>query len=518
MYYFINNTVTKQQSGIGHAEIKRFQLFNKYKQPVKILTFDFSRSLTDALKFHGIDDYSAVNLYDFFGGTEHVPTQKFGVADLHLPAKFKVEKIDKHYDVTQDARLIMRIVMRNDKPDWIESVTYFDSAKRIIQGDFWDCRGYRNLQQFYDRKGNVRVRRILNNHGRAFFESFDFHKDYDGDHQTLYRLIGYQGHDWQFSGAKNLIQFFFDELVKRDRQNGENDVFVSDASLADAWSLLHMRQPAFKIMHLHNNHSNNQFDVMHGGLNFNYEYSLNNFARWQWIIAPSPSQAHDVAARFGDHPKTYPIPVGVVPDELMQQPKQDFSKREPGRIVMIARLSHEKRIDHAIKAVAKAIKKVPNITLHIYGYANDDSGDKAKKLVNDLHLKKAVTFEGYTDDMDGVYNNAQMSVLTSTTEGLPLSLIEAQSHGLPIASYDVNYGPRDIVNDGKDGFLIKSGDIDGMADAIIKIMSDDKLRKQFSDTAYQSRYKYSEDNVWKHWQNFDQDAKQFFKRLGEVVS
>lgn len=169
-------------------------------------------------------------------------------------------------------------------------------------------------------------------------------------------MIGYQGHDWQFSGVKNLIQFFFDELVKRDRQNGENDVFVSDASLADAWSLLHMRQPAFKIMHLHNNHSNNQFDVMHGGLNFNYEYSLNNFARWQGIIAPSPSQAHDVAARFGDQPKTYPIPVGVVPDELLQQPKQDFSKREPGRIVMIARLSHSGSI-MPLRQLPKPLKK-----------------------------------------------------------------------------------------------------------------------------------------------------------------
>ncbi len=517
MYYFINNNITVQQSGIGHAQLKRLQLFKKFKQPAKLLTTDYNRFLSDALDAHQLKQSEVVNLFDFFGDTKDIPVKKFGIDDFHFPAKFDVEKIDGHYDVTEDGRLNMRIVMRKDKPDWVESVTYFDSAKRIIQGDFWDSRGHRGLQQIYDRKGNIRVRRLLNRAGIPFYESYHYGKEFDADDTTLLRLINYRGTDWEFNGMKELIQFFFDELVKRDRKRNEDDIFISDASLADAWSLLHMRQPAFKVMHLHNNHSNDSEEVMHAGLNFNYEYALNNFNDWQGVIAPTTSQANDVARRFGDKTPTYIIPVGIVPDSLMAQAEQEFAKRERGKIVQIARLSHEKRIDHAIKAVARAVKSVPGITLDIYGYANDDSGKKAKKLVQDLQLQKVVTFKGYTTDMDAVYNNAQLSILTSTTEGLPLSLIEAQSHGVPLASYDINYGPRDVINSGKDGYLIRSGDINAMANAIIKLMSDDQLREQFSDAAYQSREKYSEENVWKQWQVLDQDARRFFDKLKEIA-
>lgn len=161
------------------------------------------------------------------------------------------------------------------------------------------------------------------------------------------------------------------------------------------------------------------------------------------------------------------------------------------------------------------VKKVPGVTLDIYGYANDKSGDNAKKLVNDLNLKKVVSFKGYTQNISAVYDNAQLSILTSTAEGLPLSLIEAQSHGVPLVSYDINYGPRDIINDGKDGLLVKPGDIDAMAEAIIKLMSNDQLREQFSDQAYESRHKYSEDNVWKQWLIMDADAQKYFETVKE---
>ncbi|EHO53931.1 glycosyltransferase [Lentilactobacillus kisonensis] len=290
---------------------------------------------------------------------------------------------------------------------------------------------------------------------------------------------------------------------------------VSDASLELSWPILQMHERAFKTMQLHSNHTNDPIETQHSGLNYNYEYAMNNFTKWQGMIAPTATQAKNVERRFGDKPRTYVIPVGVVPDELMNKPKQEFSKRQKGKVVMIARLSHEKRIDHAIKAIAQVVKKVPGISLDIYGYANDKSGDQAKKLVNDLNLKKVVTFKGYTQDISAVYDNAQLSILTSTAEGLPLSLIEAQSHGVPLVSYDINYGPRDIINDGKDGLLVKPGNIDAMADAIIRLMSDDQLREQFSDQAYESRHKYSEDNVWKQWLIMDADAQKYFETVKE---
>ncbi|WP_283678543.1 glycosyltransferase [Lentilactobacillus sp. Marseille-Q4993] len=511
MYYFLNPTVTVQQSGVGHAEIKRFQLFKSFNKPVKILTTNFDMSLTKGLEASGVDNKSSLNLFDFFGDMEGIASQKFTVADLNIDKTLDVQPTENNMiDVLRGAERKMQIVLRDDGEQF-DHVSYFDTNKRLVEVDWWDPRGFKSLQQIYDRSGSARVERAFNNKGKLFYETYHFGKEYDKIDNSSYRIIDYKGVDWDFNSTKQLATFFFDEVTKRDRERGEHTVIVNDASFELSWSLLHMKENAFVAMQLHSNHTNDPIETLHSGINFNYEYALNNFKKWDAMIAPTETQATNLRKRFGDNPETFVVPVGVVSDDVLNAPKQDFDKRTPGKIVMIARLSHEKRIDHAIKAFAKALEKVPGMTLDIYGYANDKSGDIAKKLVKDLNLTKAVSFMGYTQDINAVYDQAQLSILTSEAEGLPLSLIEAQSHGVPLASYDINYGPRDVINDGKDGLLVEAGNIDAMGDAIAKIMGDDELRRQFSETAYESRMKYSKENVWKQWQIFDQGATKYFE-------
>nr|WP_263849923.1 glycosyltransferase [Lentilactobacillus parafarraginis] len=73
--------------------------------------------------------------------------------------------------------------------------------------------------------------------------------------------------------------------------------------------------------------------------------------------------------------------------------------------------------------------------------------------------------------------------MPSRAEGLPLTLVEAQAHGLPIVASDIKYGPRDVVTDGKDGFLVESRNVDQLADRIIDLLSDPKKLAAFSENA-----------------------------------
>lgn len=249
MYYFINTTVTMQQSGVGHAQMKRFDLFKKHGMPVKILTTNFDRSVVPALRHAGVDNKHAVNMFDFFGGTENVESKDFGIKDLGISDSFDVQKTeDGHYDVYRDKQRLMQISMRTDNPNNIDAVTYYDSLKRVIEVDWWDPRGYRSLQQLYDRQGKVRAERVFNDKGRMFYETFHFGKQYDEIDNSLYRIQGFNGNDWEFDGFKNMVQFFLDELVKRDHEQGVNDIFVSDASLELSWPILQMHERAFKTM------------------------------------------------------------------------------------------------------------------------------------------------------------------------------------------------------------------------------------------------------------------------------
>ena len=90
---------------------------------------------------------------------------------------------------------------------------------------------------------------------------------------------------------------------------------------------------------------------------------------------------------------------------------------------------------------------------------------------------------------------------------MPLSLVEAQSHGLPIVANDIKYGPADVVIDGQDGILTQNGDVDGLAKAIIDLLTDQEKLAKFSENAYQDSERYSEPNVMKLWNELVDDMK-----------
>jgi glycosyltransferase involved in cell wall biosynthesis len=78
-------------------------------------------------------------------------------------------------------------------------------------------------------------------------------------------------------------------------------------------------------------------------------------------------------------------------------------------------------------------------------------------------------------------------------------MIEAMACGLPVVSFDFKCGPRDIINHEQNGLLVPNGDIQGLADAMIRVMQDDNLRKEMGMNARKVVEKYSEEKVMKKW-------------------
>lgn len=78
-------------------------------------------------------------------------------------------------------------------------------------------------------------------------------------------------------------------------------------------------------------------------------------------------------------------------------------------------------------------------------------------------------------------------------------MIEAMACGLPVVSFDFKCGPKDIINDRENGILVMNGDIQGLADAMMRLMKDCDLRKRMSAEARKVVDRYSEDTVMKKW-------------------
>lgn len=134
---------------------------------------------------------------------------------------------------------------------------------------------------------------------------------------------------------------------------------------------------------------------------------------------------------------------------------------EMKKIGFIGRLAPQKNIEDLIRAFAMLCKEKDNVTLNLYGWGIHEQ--KAKEMTVQLGIADKVFFEGVRNDMEKVYGDLDMVVLSSKYEGMPNALIEAVSIGIPVVSYDCPIGPAEIVVEDVNGYLIPMGDVDALA-------------------------------------------------------
>lgn len=116
-----------------------------------------------------------------------------------------------------------------------------------------------------------------------------------------------------------------------------------------------------------------------------------------------------------------------------------------------------------------------------------------RNLVDFTHVKKP------TSQIGKEYARSSMLVMSSHYEGFPMVMIEAMACGLPVISFDYKCGPRDIIDHGVNGLLVKNGDIEGLAAAMMRLMDDDSYRAKLSANARRVTNTYSEESVMKKW-------------------
>ncbi|RIM56487.1 glycosyltransferase, partial [Staphylococcus arlettae] len=177
---------------------------------------------------------------------------------------------------------------------------------------------------------------------------------------------------------------------------------------------------------------------------------LNNLNNIDALVLLTKKQKEDIAKRFGTRNNYYVIPHSIQIPDIKEN-------KISNRVVIVSRLHPEKRLDHSIKAFEKVVKKVPNATLHIYGEGEEKS--KLQELINKLGLKNQVKLMSYSKKINTILQSADCSLLTSQYEGFALAIQESIANGTPVIAYDIKYGPSDMIDNDKNGYLVENGNI-----------------------------------------------------------
>ena len=206
----------------------------------------------------------------------------------------------------------------------------------------------------------------------------------------------------------------------------------------------------------------------------------------------TPAMADWVREQLGDSTPELaivpnPLPLGFTPRSRLDNPL----------ILTAGRLVNEKQYNRLIESFAQVADQLPEWRLRILG--TGPKRTELVRLVRKLGVYDRVELPGAVADMRGEWAKASIHALTSRAEAFPLTVQEAMAAGVPVASYDCASGPREIVQHEVNGLLVSPESIAGMAAALLRLATDDDLRRSLGEGAYRTSRQYDAYAIAERW-------------------
>lgn len=180
-------------------------------------------------------------------------------------------------------------------------------------------------------------------------------------------------------------------------------------------------------------------------------------------------------------------PLSFFPDRISQCDNK--------QIIAAGRYVPQKGFDLLIEAWSLVEKKYPDWKLLIFG-------DGDRKLLENIIIKNNLQncyLNHSTNDIASEFINSSIYVLSSRFEGFGMVIIEAMACGVPPIAFECPCGPKDIINNLKDGILVNSGDINELAKKICFLIENEEIRKDMGSNARKNAERFKIEHIAEQW-------------------
>lgn len=190
--------------------------------------------------------------------------------------------------------------------------------------------------------------------------------------------------------------------------------------------------------------------------------------------------------------------IEVIPNAAIHVSK-NYSEVKNKRVIAVGRLDYQKGFDRLIQAwkLVQHTGRFSDWKLDIFGQG--EWREMLQQMIDKQGLQNTVKINPPTNAILNEYVHSSLLVMSSNYEGFGMVLVEAMSCGVPVISFDCKCGPKDIIQPGINGLLVPNGDIQALADAMMKVMEDEAYRKMLSLNARKVVDTYSEQAVMSQW-------------------
>lgn len=293
-----------------------------------------------------------------------------------------------------------------------------------------------------------------------------------------------------FKEIKTSIKILFLKKYKliKELKKINSDIIISTRDIHNKWVGKYANRNIIKIAEEHNHHNNNNKYI---------NKIIKSLKNIDYLIPASK----ELTEFYKEKLKNKKTKVIYIPHSLDIFPKE-ASTLQTQNIISIGRLSKEKGFHDLIKVFKEIYKKNNKCKLKIVGDGNE------KEFLNSLIIKENLSNNielcGFKNkkEISKIMLNSSLYLMTSYSESFGLVLLEAESYGLPIIAFDSAQGAREIITNGKNGFLINNRNINEMAKMVCNLLNNLNLRKSLGQTGRKYAEYYKKENITKIWINF----------------
>lgn len=479
--YFLNSTFGYKLTGIEHAAIHRLKLFKSMGVSCKIITMNYSTELTPILKMHNLMQSDFLNLYRSF--------QKFN-EDINFTLENLLDRVDQATcEPIGEHGLGYRVYSNNI---FVMYVHCFSGTKRISYINYFDIKRVKVRRELYDYLGYKSCEIILAN--KIAIQSNYF--DYNGQ---IYLSIRHADGENFYTLSQYEKTLFFKDLTELQTYWLNQISFNASCFFIDKNRLYNPlmqnieNKKIKKITIIHSTHTNNPNIIGNKKINSNYKYFFENQNYFDACVVATQAQYQDLIKDID-----MKVPAFVIsPSYITEHRVNSDLSLDNFRILSIGRIAVEKRHEDMIMAMKTVVKSIPHAKLEFYGLGNAEILSKLKSLIQSESLDDNVIFKEYSHNIKDELYNSHLSLVTSKVESFCIAILDSLEQGTPVISYNIKYGPSAIIENGFNGELIEDGNIDGLAEAIIKYFRENHI--EYSKNTKMVLMNYSKQNVMKHW-------------------
>ena len=176
-----------------------------------------------------------------------------------------------------------------------------------------------------------------------------------------------------------------------------------------------------------------------------------------------------------------------------------LSTQTEKRVIAVGRLDYQKGFDRLIRAwdIVQQNPSCQAWRLDIFGQG--EWQEMLEEMIRERGLASSTRINDPSKRIGEEYASSSLLVMSSHYEGFPMVMIEAMACGLPVVAFDFKCGPRDIIEEGKNGCIVSEGDIPALARAITRLIEQDALRKAMAEEARKVTERYAEERIMQQW-------------------